>query len=390
MSHTAKKYIKLATSRIKKAPRSRKIIVGLAVVMLLACMPLAGGLMDGERAASVANRPDPTDSRIGTDDEVLKAYIRAYGVDKTIGHVKTLPVDCHQRIHKVGRFSYELNGDDAFKVINSECMSGYTHGVTEAYFHKHGTENLNKSLELICQGEQNGFYAHQCFHGVGHGLMAYNDYDLPAALQGCDTLPSISTSYESCYSGVFMENVVGAISVEAAKSSANPGEFHTSSWLSNDPLYPCNAVEDTYKNACYIFQTSRMVQIFTYDYQKVAVACASIEPAYRYSCFQSMGRDVSNSFQSDYPQVEKACSYVTDNQLRLSCISGAAQDKFWHESEQDDAIGMCKTMEQIDAKQTCYTTISARGSEIIPTKEISQAFCAKYEPAYAHLCVVKS
>ncbi len=78
-----------------------------------------------------------------------------------------------------------------------------------------------------------------------------------------------------------MENVVGAISVDEAKSSAKPGEFHTSSWLSNDPLFPCNGVEAKYKNTCYFFQSSRMIEILDYDYQKVAGACAGIEPLYR-------------------------------------------------------------------------------------------------------------
>lgn len=374
---------------IKNTPRKIKVVAMLVLVVLAAFLPFTREMLGRGKAAITVNKPAINDSRIATDDMVLKEYIMAYGVDKTIAHIKTLPIDCHQRVHKVGRLSYELSGDKAFNVINSECMSGFTHGVTEAYFNEHGTKNLAQSLELICQGEQNGFYAHQCFHGVGHGLMAYNDYDLPVALEGCDTLPATGTSYESCYSGVFMENIVGAISVDQAKSSANPGEFHTSSWLSNDPLYPCNAVEAKYKNACYMFQSSRMIQVLAYDYQKVASACSSIEQIYRVACFLSMGRDVSNSFQNDYAQIEKSCDYVADEQLRLSCISGASQDKFWHESEQDDAISLCKALRQPDAKKTCYTIISARGIEIISTKAISQTFCGKFELAYSNLCVIK-
>ena len=98
-----------------------------------------------------------------------------------------------------------MRGGEAFKVLNSECMSGYTHGVTEAFFREHGTENITDNLQVICNNETNNFVAHQCYHGIGHGLMAFYDYDMPQALKGCEDLP---THRESCYSGVFMENVV--------------------------------------------------------------------------------------------------------------------------------------------------------------------------------------
>lgn len=328
------------------------------------------------------------DQRIMNNDRILKQYIKQYGAEKTIVFVKTLPVDCHQRVHKVGRLSYELKGNDAFSVPNGECMSGYTHGVTEAYFNKNGTNNLAKSLGLICRGKQNGFYAHQCFHGVGHGLMAYNDYDLPAALKGCGTLPPNHSNKESCYTGVFMENVVGAISIDEAKKSDKPEQFHSSEWLSDDPLFPCNAVDKEYKSACYIFQTSRMIQVLN-NYEKVAAACASIETSYRSICFSSMGRDLSNTYQDDHASIERACSYTNVETLQLTCIDGASQDKFWHESEQNEALNMCKELKNPNFKEKCYRTINARARDIIPTRQASQAFCAKYEPEYSRFCIIK-
>jgi hypothetical protein len=366
---------------------------GFSVVVTLVLIFTAGAVFIkiNHRAATKDDyKPPVNETRISTDDTLLKQYIEAYGADEAIKFLKTLPVDCHQRVHKVGRFSYELFGNKAFTVLNSECMSGYTHGVTEAFFHEHGTENLNKNLELICQGQQSGFYAHQCFHGVGHGLMAYNDYDLPVALKSCDNLQG-DASKESCYTGVFMENVVGAIAVDEAKISHNTNEFHSSSWLSNDPLFPCNAVEDQYKSACYIFQTSRMIKLPNFDFQAVASTCTKAEASYQSICFLSMGRDVSSGYGSSYAEIEAVCSNYTNNtNYQRNCIAGASQDKFWHESQQDDALKMCKAMQQTSSKQTCYETISARGSEIITSHDSSQAFCTKFEPEYAKLCVVKS
>lgn len=374
------------SSRVAKATA---VVASVAVLAIVTFGIMAVSPATKSSDFSTAAKLSATETRIATDDALLKQYIGTYGAEKTIAYIKTLPVDCHQRVHKVGRFTYELQGNAAFKVLDSECMSGYTHGVTEAFFHKNGTQNLAESLKLICDNKQSGFYAHQCYHGVGHGLMAYTDYDLPAALKDCDKLPQVGTSYESCYSGAFMENVVGAITVEQAKSKTDDSDFHTSSWLNDDPLFPCNAMETRYKNACYSYQSSRMIQVLNYDFAKVTDACLQAEVQYQYTCFGSMGRDISSNSRNDYTRIETSCYYTTDASLSQSCISGASQDKFWHESQQDDALSLCKAMQRPEAKDTCYRTLSSRASEIIASSEGSKQFCAKYEPAYVQLCAVK-
>ncbi len=328
------------------------------------------------------------DRGIFSDEKILKKYLKKHGVDETIARIKASPVDCHQYVHKVGHLNYELIGEKAFSVNNSECMSGYTHGVTEAFFKEHGAENLSESINLICQNQINNFYAHQCFHGIGHGLMAYNDYDLPEALKGCDGLPKMFDSKESCYSGVFMENVVGALSVNDAKKHKEDSHYHSSEWLSNDPLFPCNSskINERYKFACYNYQTSRMIAIFGTKYNKVANACTEIENKYQTTCFLSMGRDVGTTFSSDSEKVEKNCSYAKSNELALACIEGASQNSFWHESTQETALDLCNNLISTAYKKRCYATISDRAEDIIESDDKLSQFCDKFEPKYKSYC----
>ncbi len=359
----------------------------LFALILMAILLGVGSALAREKAAEGINKPDINDKLIATDDVLLKRYIKAYGPVQAITQIKTMPgIDCHQRSHKIGRLNYEVAGSQAFKVLNSECQSGYTHGVTEAFFHEHGTNNLSSNLTLICQNEENGFYAHQCFHGIGHGLMAFFDYDLPEALKTCDGLEKRQqVNKESCYSGVFMENVVGAIAVDDAKASKTT-EYHTSSYLSKDPLFPCNSVENKYKSTCYFFQSSRMLQIFGSDFQKVASNCEKIEQEYQYNCFSSTGRDVSNSFSMDIAGIERACGHAISEEMQLSCIGGATQDKFWDQSEQDEALSLCRGFSKNNVKQRCYSELAGRARDIIAKAEDRRNFCAKYEAKYAESC----
>lgn len=377
-------FLSMARALKKLAANRLSTIIGLALFVIIGFV-LFGVVQKVHNSSKIS----VLDSRITTDDELLREYIKVHGPEKAIGLIKSVPsVDCHQRVHKVGRFNYDLANTKAFSTLNSECMSGYTHGATEGFFTEHGTDNLDQNLRIICPDGQNGFYAHQCYHGVGHGLMAYTDYELPEALELCDLLPEHLTSYESCYSGVYMENVVGAIALDEAKQTTDLTQTHVTSYLNDDPLFPCNVVKEKYKNACYIFQTSRMIVLFQYDFQKVASACQTVEQKYVFNCFLSMGRDVSNMAGSGYAQIETGCNYPTDQFWQHTCIAGATQDRFWDKTEQDDAIGLCKALRREDFKAKCYDELTGRARDIVSDSNDKKTFCGKYEHAYKERCVI--
>lgn len=358
--------------------------ISLALVVVLVG---GGGAIVWRQTSIRRNRPDIHNTAIISDDALLKRYIKAYGPVQAITLIKSIPgADCHQRSHKIGRLNYEVVGSKAFKVSNSECQSGYTHGVTEAYFREHGTNNLSHNLTLICQDEQNGFYAHQCFHGIGHGLMAFYDYDMPRALKSCDDLqdrPQINK--DSCYLGVFMENIVGAIGVDEAKKSTAT-DYHVSSYLNSDPLFPCNSLDERYKSTCYYFQSSRMLQVLGADFQKIAENCEKIDQSYQSNCFSSTGRDASFSFGSDYAGIERACGYANNETFQLSCIAGASQDKFWDQTEEDKALAMCRGLVAAAYKQRCYSMLAERARDIVAKPNDRKNFCAKYESDYVSAC----
>ena len=182
-----------------------------------------------------------------TDDGEMKRYLASNGPVKTMEETTRLShevgQDCHNRAHQLGRMSYEEFGSDVFKLVLPECHSGFYHGAIEAFFHKNGTDGLQENLSTICIDGLNGFFTHQCLHGIGHGLMAWSDYDLPAALEYCNLLPN-GTGQSSCRTGAFMENIVG--SLDTSPEAKLRG--HVSKFISDDPHYPCNIVKEEYKN----------------------------------------------------------------------------------------------------------------------------------------------
>ncbi len=314
------------------------------------------------------------------DDEALVSFMKEHGPEAAVralsDHETDQGVDCHQRAHVLGRFAYEEFGARAFSLMGHECHSGGYHGATEAFFHTYGTTDLESNISLICSDSLNSFFRHQCVRGIGHGIMAWTNYQLHDALGACDRL-SAGQDQASCYSGIFMENVVGGL-------SGSMGHF--TEYLSDDPHYPCKILEDKYLGACYFYQTSHMLQLFEGDFQKVGQACDTIPQPIQYLCFNSMGRDVGSASRGDPQRAIGLCSKVSEEQNRRHCLSGAVQDWFWDAGGADDALSFCKALDKEEDKMTCYTTIIRRAEELLLNPSDFGRFCAHIEQGYRQSC----
>ncbi len=63
------------------------------------------------------------------------------------------------------------------------CTSGYYHGILERAFLGIPQDELGAAARRFCADpaiRKTEFIAYQCVHGLGHGLMIYTGYDLPA------------------------------------------------------------------------------------------------------------------------------------------------------------------------------------------------------------------
>ncbi len=323
-----------------------------------------------------------------TNDTALYIYIKQYGPKQTLKHIKDISLlddTCHPIAHKIGNFAYDIFKEKAFGTCSENCLSGCYHGLTEAYFKDHGTTNLVKSLNSICDPNLTPFNIQQCKHGVGHGLMAWTNYELFDALKGCDLL---NGSKENCYTGVFMENVVGTFDKNSfTKKQENP-TGHFTKYLKQDPQFPCTIVEDKYKPACYLYQTSWMGQLFHWNFPKISQACQEASPLFKQYCFESMGRDARNasSFNDSPKAVLDLCAKAPEGNMQAACVKGAAKTYFYQPDDQHDALTFCQAVIGNVDKISCYKTIFARALDVLPSKAYVKIMCSEAELPYQSLC----
>ncbi len=281
----------------------------------------------------------------------------------------------------MGRRAYDLFGGESFKSCGIECHSGCRHGATEAFFAANGTTDLIDSLHTLCGDEAgNRFHMHQCIHGIGHGLMAWYDYKIYDALEACDLIRQ-QYHQKSCYSGVFMENVVGGI----VQDEQAEGGVHYTQYLNDDPHYPCNAVKEKYKHECYWLQTDHMHRLLG-DFDAVGIACADAPEHFRFACFHSMGRTVSGQMLLDPVQSRKVCMRIAYVPGRNGCLEGALNNLFWDPSQETGAVAFCALSSDSSFEEICYDRLMTQATEVISTDGLPD-FCRTLPDRYQSECM---
>ena len=219
--------------------------------------------------------------------------------------------NCHELTHIIGHAATELYGDvpTTYSQGDSFCGSGYFHGALEGIVAKIGLDQVLEGVDTLCAGLYS-FDHYNCAHGLGHGFMRVQENELFGSLEMCDALTD-DWEAKRCYGGVFMENVV---------DEDNP--VHPSKYLREDrPLYPCDAVDDRYKDECYQRQSSYALEIQGNDFAKVFDLCGQVKVEFRPSCYQGLGWDAS------VQSLKQGTSDVTINEsTRMLCMLGKGRE----------------------------------------------------------------
>jgi hypothetical protein len=260
--------------------------------------------------------------------------------------------DCHPIVHAIGRETFRTKGNihDSFAACDQTCHSGCYHGSVERFLRgdniyaqidKHpSTAELRQKAIVACDPNIPLRLRFQCLHGLGHALLFFSRYQLLQSLEVCDVLPE-EWSRNSCYGGVFMENVFNAT---PETRDLSPTDYH----------YPCSKLNAKYRGECYVMQTSRMTEMGLSTEQLFQECDKTGE--YRHQCSASVGRDLSNIVRAGQirPTAEK-CEMAT-GENRFACVRGvvyALIDNTW---DGRYALPFCAALTQENDRNACFQT----------------------------------
>ncbi len=247
----------------------------------------------------------------------------------------------HDLAHFVGQMVFEDKGIGGLAVCDSTYAFGCYHGFTEAAF----SENLDM-LPVVAQACQSlgappsGPWA-SCIHGIGHGVATYFDaVELANALTTCDRLEAGATY---CHDGVFMEFSFSA-----------PPAFYQS----EDPLYPCSAVDATYRPACGRNQPNIMKTRLDMSQRDTAKICAEAEPAISEGCIDSLGFSIAHESQGNPQTILGSCGVFSEAAHQAQCAAAAAGELVFQNSPnwQQNSQFVCQGLPQAH-QQACFNRV---------------------------------
>jgi hypothetical protein len=286
--------------------------------------------------------------------------------------------NCHRIAHTMGSAALaRLDGNvsEAFARGTATCWSGYYHGILERSFTGASRDEVPAVARTICEDEgirRTTFILYQCVHGLGHGLMIYSGYDLPWSLSVCDRLAT-GWDQTSCTGGVFMENIASTYDVR-------------SEWIrDDDPVYPCQAVDERHKLYCYLMVTSRINELNGFDWAQTAETCRGVERGWVETCFESYGRDASGFTRQNPTEVARLCGFA--RAFAASCVYGAARDMTSNYANGQRASELCRLVAP-RLRAQCFNGVGTILGNLQPTDAAKRAACADVTPRrYLASCI---
>jgi len=204
--------------------------------------------------------------------------------------------------HIVGNEAYKSYGIEGFSLCDGTFAYGCDHGVGEQALRELGIDAVQKCVKagLILK----------CAHGLGHGLVAWSQYDTQKALKGCDDLSILAESLaEECYDGVFMEYMWSGPKDKIAENSRL--EFCENSGHSR---------------LCARYQTFFFIVDFDWSFERAAEECMNaLNEEMRTVCGDALGFTAAHLAHGDSSKIEQYCSSIkgVDQQV---CILTAAKE----------------------------------------------------------------
>ncbi len=168
-------------------------------------------------------------------------------------------VEIHVLAHAISDVLYEKKGAEGIAECSDEFRNACSHAIVIGLFTEQGEGALDV-IDTACRKAPGGKAAYtMCYHGLGHGILAYYGYDFKSAVATCRKTGTFTRKNQEsieCIGGAVMELVGGGF------HDRETWIVQRKKYLSGeDLLAPCNSsfMPDDARGMCYLHLTSHFV-----------------------------------------------------------------------------------------------------------------------------------
>lgn len=317
-------------------------------------------------------------------------------------------IDLHLLGHVVGDMLYKQKGIDAIKLCTPDFRNACSHTVVIGILLEHGEGSLPQIADT-CKQAPGGKGAYtMCFHGLGHGVLAYTGYNLERAVGMCQkvgTKEYQNREYIECVGGTIME-MIGGVHDRTVWEQQVGNYFKAA-----DPLYPCDApfMPREVQPICYVHLTPHLFQAAGADLGRLSAeffgaafrACDALpadDQQLRSACYGgfgkefvviAQGKDVRDIGSMQAPQlttVRNWCAEAGNAAGEQYCNSYALSSLFWGgENNPNASFTFCEIAEG-ESKNACYEQLSSHIGYYLSGSDQRETLCARLPEAYRKRC----
>lgn len=317
--------------------------------------------------------------------------------------------DLHLLGHVIGDVLYKQEGIDGIYVCTPDFRNACSHSIVVGLFTDEGIGALDK-IANACSDAPGGSGAYtMCFHGLGHGVLAYANYDFENALSICSktgTTERNNREYIECVGGSMMEMISG---VHDRTQWDIQKDFY---FKTNDPLAPCDAafVPDFVRPICYTYLTPHLLESAGADlqsptpddYERAFAYCDSLEENDvdgRAACYGGFGkefivlardrdiRDVTTISDDELQKVRAWCALAHNPFGEAACNGNALASLFWGgENNPDASLRFCETATDVHQKDECYGQLTQSMVFYLKQGFTRDSYCQKLPEPHKTFC----
>jgi len=322
-------------------------------------------------------------------------------------------IDLHLLGHVVGDELYKQKSIEGISDCTNDFRNACSHSIVVGTLLEHGEGAISRINEA-CQKAPGGKGAYtMCFHGLGHGILAFYNYELPPTIELCKktgTKEYGNREYVECGGGAIMEMVGGGFHDKIAWEEGRKKYFTT-----DDPLSPCssNFMPQETRSICYIYITPRLWEAVgadsghptSSDFAKAFPLCEKITTGKenKNACYEGFGKEfigLANSrdirlealAQLDSKAFQKIydwCSLTPYKEAGTLCLISTLNSLYWGgENKSDISINFCETVSTNDNTQgeACFNRLTENVSFYISNRNYKKNFCNTLPKEYQSSC----
>jgi hypothetical protein len=260
---------------------------------------------------------------------------------------------CHDIGHHLGMwlYGYTKSLKEALNYATLLCGGSVFHGVLQSYFVGESlVHNVDKNQIMIAHlcpiGQENVNWIHErdCFHGIGHGLAVFYNYNTTAAVDRCNEFIPL-WAQSACSRGVFMENNLYFL-------QTRKGDFDK-----NDIYSPCNRTVEEFAPQCYYYHPMYLLERNDNNLTDAFAQCDNISPdKFVKYCYQGIGRKLQLLAYTNTEQAIAACYRGNQPTYHNDCLIATLKTILKNDAKTDVPFKFC-SLSKLDFKAECYETV---------------------------------